>query len=142
MQLATVKINHHSQGLSLDELVFDPTNIKKHGLTHITLSHIQTKEKIFLLTPFQHDNSYVDLRIHVEMNRLKKIVNWIPIITQLKKLHNFHVIIKTLNTTSFHQHYKNINHDHNFQMFHILCFIETTIHHASIDVHTFINSLK
>jgi len=27
-------------------------------------------------------------------------------------------------------------------MFHILCFIKTNIHHASIDVHKFINSSK
>jgi hypothetical protein len=27
-------------------------------------------------------------------------------------------------------------------MFHILCFIKTIIHHASIDVHKFINSSK
>jgi hypothetical protein len=27
-------------------------------------------------------------------------------------------------------------------MFHILCLIETKIHHASIDVHKFINSSK
>jgi hypothetical protein len=47
-----------------------------------------------------------------------------------------------LNTTSLHQHYKNINHDHNLQMFHILCFMETKIHHASTDVHKFVNSLK
>ncbi len=47
-----------------------------------------------------------------------------------------------MNTTSLHQHYKDINHDHNFQMSHILCLIETRIHHASIDVHKFINSLK
>jgi len=47
-----------------------------------------------------------------------------------------------LNTIFLRQHYENINHDHNFQMFHILCFIETRIHDASIDVHKFINSLK
>jgi len=46
-----------------------------------------------------------------------------------------------LNTNSLHQDYKNINHDHNLQMFHIL-FIETRIHHASTNVHKFINSLK
>jgi hypothetical protein len=57
------------------------------------------------------------------MNRLKTIETWIPLIPQLKNLHNFHVIIQALNTTSLHQHYKDINHDHNFQMFHILCFI-------------------
>ncbi len=47
-----------------------------------------------------------------------------------------------MNITSLHQHYKDINHDHNFQMSHILCFIKTIIHHASIDVHNFINSSK
>jgi hypothetical protein len=57
------------------------------------------------------------------MNRLNTIETWIPLIPQLKNLHNFHVIIQALNTTSLHQHYKDINHDHNFQMFHILCLI-------------------
>ncbi len=47
-----------------------------------------------------------------------------------------------MNTTSLHQHYKDINHDHNLQMSYILCFIETRIHHASTDVHKFINSSK
>jgi hypothetical protein len=46
------------------------------------------------------------------MNRLKTITIWILIILQLNKLHNSHVII------------------------------ETRIHHASIDVHKFINSSK
>jgi len=45
-----------------------------------------------------------------------------------------------LNTIFLHQHYKDINHDHHFQMFHILFFIETRIQHASTDVHKFINS--
>jgi hypothetical protein len=40
IQLVTTKTIHHCQGLSLDELVIDFTNIKKHGLTYTTLSHI------------------------------------------------------------------------------------------------------
>jgi hypothetical protein len=40
---ALARTNHYSQGLTLDKLVFDPTNIKKHGLTYTTSSHIQTK---------------------------------------------------------------------------------------------------
>jgi hypothetical protein len=123
-------------------LVFDLTNVKKHGLTYITLSCIRTKEKLFLLAPFQHEFFYVDPRIHVKMDRLKTIAIWIPLFPWLKNLHNFHVIIQTLNTISLHQHYKDINHDHNFQMFHVLCFIKTRIHHASTNVHKFINSLK
>ncbi len=81
-------------------------------------------------------------RENIEMNRLKTIATWVLLIPQLKNLHNFHVIIQALNTTSLHQHYENINHDHNLQMFHILCLIETKIHHASIYVYKFINSLK
>jgi len=77
----------------LNELVFDPTNFRKHGLTYITSSHIRTKEKLILLTPLQHEFFYVDPRIHVEMNRLKTIATWISLIPQLKNLHNFHVII-------------------------------------------------
>jgi hypothetical protein len=61
-------------------LVFDPTNIKKYGLTYITLFCIQTKEKLFLLVLLQHENSYVDAKIHIEMNRLKTIATWIPLI--------------------------------------------------------------
>jgi hypothetical protein len=49
IQLVATKTIHCYQGLSLDELVFDPTNVKKHGLTYIPLSRIRTKEKLFLL---------------------------------------------------------------------------------------------
>jgi hypothetical protein len=66
---------------------------------------------------------------------------WIPLIPQFKNLHNFHVIIQTLNTTYLCQHYENINHDHNHQMYHIFCLIETKIHRAS-NVYKFINSSK
>ncbi len=37
---------------------------------------------------------------------------------------------------------KTSNHDHNLQMSPILCLVKTKIHHASIDVHKFINSLN
>jgi hypothetical protein len=45
---------------------------------------------------------YVDPKVHIEMNKLKTIATWIPLISQLKNLHNSHVIIQTLNTTSLH----------------------------------------
>jgi hypothetical protein len=76
------------------------------------------------------------------MNRLKTIAIWMSLIPQLKTLHNSHIIIQALNTTSLCQHYEDINHDHNLQMSHILCLIETRIHHASTKVHKFINSFK
>ncbi len=82
----------------------------------------------------------MDPRVHIEMNRLRTIATWIPLVHQLKGLHNSHVIIQALNTTSSCHHYEDINHSHNFQMFHILCFIWSKLHHASIDVHKYINS--
>jgi len=95
-----------------------------------------------LLAPLQHEFFNVDLRVHVEMNRLKTIVTWMPLILQLKNLHNSHVIIQALNTIFLHQHYEDINHDHNLLVFHILCLIETKIHDASTNVHKFENSSK
>ncbi len=84
IQLAVAKNIHCFQGLSLDKLVLDPINVQKHGLTYTTLSYIQTKEKIFLLVPLQHDFFYMDPIVHVEMKRLKTIATWIPLILQLK----------------------------------------------------------
>ncbi len=69
IQFVVVKTIHCFQGLSLDELVFDPINVKKHGLTYTTLSRIQTKEKLFLLIPIQHEFFNVNPKIHIEMNR-------------------------------------------------------------------------
>jgi hypothetical protein len=64
-------------------------------------------------TPLQHEFFYVDPKVHIKMNKLKKNATWIPLILQLKKLYNSHVIIQALNTTSLCQHYEDINHDHN-----------------------------
>jgi hypothetical protein len=81
----------------------------------------------------------MDPNVHIEMKRFKKTI-LISFIFQLKNIHHTHVIIQTLNTFFLHQHYE--NYDHNLQMFHILCFIETKIHHTSIGMHEFINSSK
>jgi hypothetical protein len=40
IQLVITKTIHGSQGLSLDELAFDPTNVLKNELTYITLFYI------------------------------------------------------------------------------------------------------
>ncbi len=74
------------------------------------------------------------------MNRLKTIATWKPLIPQLKNLHYFYVIIQALSTSCLCQHYEDINHDHNFQMFPIL-FYKNKKYHSSTNVHKFINSL-
>ncbi len=75
-----------------------------------------------MLAPFQHENFYVDPKVHIKMNRLKTIATWKPLILQLENLNNFHVIIQALSTSCLCQHYENINHDHNLEMFHILSY--------------------
>jgi hypothetical protein len=82
---------------------------------------------------------FVDPIVHIKMNKLKTTMIWIPLIPPFKNLYDFHVIMQALNTTSLHQHYEDINHDHNLQMSQLLCLIETKIHHASINVHKFIS---
>jgi hypothetical protein len=38
IQFVVVTTIHRFQGVSLDEVIFDPTNVKKHGLKYTTLS--------------------------------------------------------------------------------------------------------
>jgi hypothetical protein len=40
IQLVATQIIHRSQGLTLDCLTFDSTNVTKHGLTYTTLSRV------------------------------------------------------------------------------------------------------
>ncbi len=95
-----------------------------------------------LLVFLQHENFYANLRVDIKMKRLITIATWIPFIIQFKNLYNYHVIIQALNIRFLYQYYENFNHVCNFQMSHILCLIEIRIHHASIDLHKFINSSK
>jgi hypothetical protein len=68
----------------LDELAFDHTNVKKHGLSYITLSYIQTKERLYLLIPLQHQNFHIDQCVVKEMNRLETFANRTTFVPQLK----------------------------------------------------------
>jgi len=52
----------------LDELIFYHINVKKQDITYTTLSHIGTKEKIFLFAPVNHENFYVDQYGFVDSN--------------------------------------------------------------------------
>jgi len=76
IQLATIKIIHRSQELSLNDLAFGPTNVKNHGLLYIVIACIQAKEWLYLSIPFQHQNFHIDQHVVEEMNRLKKFANW------------------------------------------------------------------
>lgn len=90
--------------MSLDELAFHPTNVKKHGLTYTALSRICTKEKLYLLAPLQHSNFHVESPVIEEMKRLKLTTSRELQVLRLKTLRNSHVIIQALNTNSLREH--------------------------------------
>jgi hypothetical protein len=51
---------HHSQGLILNHLTFDPTSVTKHGLTYIALSKVCSKENLYLFSPLLNNFFQVD----------------------------------------------------------------------------------
>jgi hypothetical protein len=81
----------------LDELALDPNNVRKHGLSYIVFSCIQTKG-LYLLIPLQHKKFHIDLFVVEEMNRLNFFANWTTLVPQLIFYCHSHVIIQVLNT--------------------------------------------
>jgi hypothetical protein len=142
VQLATARIIHRSQGLSLDELAFDSTNVKKHGLTYIVLSRIRTKEKLYLLAPLEDQFFCIDKCVQQEMVRLTTTALWKPCIPNFKKFQTSHIIIQALNTNSLRQHFEDILNDHALQSSYILCLIETRIQSTSSEICNFIDTSK
>jgi hypothetical protein len=90
IQLVATRTIHHSQGLSLEELIFDLINVFKKlvNIYCMVIPHLN-KRKLFLLTPLQHEIFYVNPSIYVEMNRLKIFVIWIPLIPQFNFFNKF-----------------------------------------------------
>jgi hypothetical protein len=67
-QLAASCIIHQTQGLTLDYLTFDPTNIYKHGLTYTIISCVQKKEIFKLLQHLQMNFFQIDPSVAMEMH--------------------------------------------------------------------------
>jgi hypothetical protein len=74
------KTINQSQGLLLDELTFDCTNVKKHGLSYTTFSCIQTEKELYLLTPLQRHMFHIDQCENEKIKRLKTFANWTPFV--------------------------------------------------------------
>ncbi len=67
IQLDATCTIHQAQGLTLDYLTFDPTNVYKHGLTYTTLSRVKTKETFYLLQPLSMNVFQIDPNVAMEM---------------------------------------------------------------------------
>ncbi len=93
-------------------------------------SCIWTKERLYLLIQFQHDNFHIDQCIIKQMKRLKTFANWTPFVPWLNFFYHSHVIIQAFNTNSFQHHYQDIDHNHNLQ---VLSWSEPTTTNAPIE---------
>jgi hypothetical protein len=60
---------HHAQGLSMDNLTFDPHGLSRHNLTYTTLSKIHTKENFYLLIGLQQKKINVDVMVKEETKK-------------------------------------------------------------------------
>jgi hypothetical protein len=60
IQLTITHTIHQAQGLTLDHLAFDPSDITKHGLTYTTLFQVHSKEHLYLLFPLSNKKFQVD----------------------------------------------------------------------------------
>jgi len=65
---------------------------KKWTIIH-NFFHIQTKKRLYLLTPLQHHNFHIDQCVVEEMNRLKTCANWTPFVHQLIFLIIIHMLL-------------------------------------------------
>jgi hypothetical protein len=117
--------------LSLDDVVFYPSGVNKHGLAYTALSRIRTKEKLYLLTPLTTLNFQVDISVLDAMNKLTTNSKWNLSISILKPMCRSHIIKQSININSLQKHHLNYKSDHSMQTSHILCFQETKINPAN-----------
>ena len=125
IQLACARTIHRAQGLTLDRLAFDPSNIRTHGLVYTTLSRVRSMNSLFLLQKLTQENFHVNKKIAEEMkqliaNGLWKVDNVQKSISTRNKLS-----IASLNTRSLQAHLDDILGDEDLMNSMILCFQET-----------------
>ncbi len=84
IQLIIARTIHQSQGLSLDEMAFNPRNVNNHGLIYTTLFHLWTKENLYLFVPLQHKNFHFDDSLSQELSRLNSHAKYNLLVPQLK----------------------------------------------------------
>jgi hypothetical protein len=126
IQLIVSRIIHHSQGLTLDHLAFDPTSVTKHGLTYIALLKVHWKKIVFifllLIYFFQMDHL-----VREEMFRLITNSQYKLAIVYLKSYRSKIIIVKYFNTRSLTLHFEDILAYSKLLASHILCLNERRI---------------
>jgi hypothetical protein len=125
IQLACARTIHRAQGLTLDKLAFDPSNIRTHGLVYTTLSRVKTMNSLFLIQKITQENFCVNKKVTTEMKRLLENQSWKLDYVQSSITCSNRLSIVTLNTCSLHAHLDDILQDEDLMSNMILCFQET-----------------
>jgi len=76
IKLACARTIHRSQGLTLDNVSFQPVGIWIHGLVYTTLSHVRSIDSLYLLSPLTKDNFKVKQKVDIEMDCLGTTAKW------------------------------------------------------------------
>jgi hypothetical protein len=125
VQLACAHTIHRSQGLTLDNVAFDPVGVRRHGLVYTTLSHVRSTKSLYLLSPLTMDNFNVKQKIIVEMQHLRSDANWTLEYDSRSMQLESCISIFSLNTHSLHVHINDIASDYDTMQSDILCIQET-----------------
>jgi ATP-dependent exoDNAse (exonuclease V) alpha subunit len=67
IKLACARTIHRSQGLTLDNVSFQPARIQIHGLVYTALSHVRRIDSLYLLSPLTKDNFKLKQKVDIEM---------------------------------------------------------------------------
>jgi hypothetical protein len=122
---ACARTVHRSQGLTLDNVAFQPTGIQIHGLVCTTLSRVRSIDSLYLLSPLKKDNSKVKQKVDIEMERLRTTEKWQLHYDYQPIQTNSYVSILSLNTHNLNAHMDDILNDYDLMQFDILCLQET-----------------
>ena len=58
---------HRSQGITLDNVAFEPDGISIHGLVYTALSCFRSIDSLYLLSPLTKDNFKFKQKFDIEM---------------------------------------------------------------------------
>jgi len=144
IKLACARTVHRSQGLTLDNVAFQPTGIQIHGLVYTTLSRVKSIDSLYLLSPLTKDNFKVKQKVDIEMEQLKTTAKWQLHYDYQSIQTNSSVSILSLNTRSLNAHMDDILNDYDIMKSNILCLQETHMalctQNKKLPNHNFISS--
>jgi endonuclease/exonuclease/phosphatase (EEP) superfamily protein YafD len=125
IKLSCARTVHKSQGLTLDNVAFQPVGIRIHGLVYTALSHVRSIDSLYLLSSLSKDNFKVKQNFDIEMDHLRTTAKWKLQYDYQSIQTKSSISILSLNTRNLHAHMDDILNDNDTMQSDILCLHET-----------------